>query len=109
MRDVALPRADQLESLAGQVPGRGGSSRWPPQPDGPRTTPPAGPWAPCVREPVTALSVDQGDRFTTHADLSRFRPPARIVAVFDSFEHEPTWQGCWPRPTACLSRGVSWS
>jgi hypothetical protein len=90
MRDVALPRADQIESLAGRVPGSG----WIVQ---------VGPRNPMVLEqlqrrglgllacvnPLPPYRSLGGPDVTTHADLSQLAArSAKIVAVFDSFEHE---------------------
>ena len=95
MRDVALPRADHLESLAGRVPGSG----WIVQ---------VGPRNPMVLEqlqrrglgPLTCVNPLppyrslSGPEVTTHADLTQLATrSAKIVAVFDSFEHERDVEG----------------
>jgi hypothetical protein len=90
MRDVALPRADQLESLAGQVPGSGSIVQV-----GPRNPMVLeqlerrglGPLA-CVN-PLPPYRSLGGPDVTTHADLTQLaNRSAKIVAIFDSFEHE---------------------
>ena len=90
MRDVALPRADQLESLAGQVPGSG----WIIQ-VGPRNPMVLaqlhrrgmGPLA-CVN-PLPPYQSMSGPEVTTHADLTPIPAgSARIVALLDILEHE---------------------
>ncbi len=90
MRDVALPRADQLESLAGQVPGSG----WIIQ-VGPRNPMVLeqlhrrglGPLA-CVN-PLPPYQSMSGPEVTTRGDLAPFPDGgARIVAILDILEHE---------------------
>jgi Methyltransferase domain len=95
MRDVALRRADQLESLAGQVSGSG----WIVQ-VGPRNPMVLeqlqrrgrGPLA-CVN-PLPPYRSLSGPDITIHADLTQLAArSAKIVAVFDSFEHERDIEG----------------
>jgi hypothetical protein len=90
MRDVALPRADQLESLAGQVPGSG----WIVQ-VGPRNPMVLaqlhrrglGPLA-CAN-PLPPYQSMSAPEIATHADLTPIpAASARIVALLDSLEHE---------------------
>jgi hypothetical protein len=90
MRDVALPRADQLEGLLGQA-----QSRWSIVQVGPRNSMVLeqlhkrglGPLV-CVN-PLPPYRPITGTHVTTHASLEQLSAAsARIVAVFDSLEHE---------------------
>jgi len=90
MRDVALPRADQIQSLLGQVYSRGSIVQV-----GPRNSMVLeqlhrrglGPLV-CVN-PLPPYRPIAGTEVTTHASLAQLpAASARIVAVFDSLEHE---------------------
>jgi transposase-like protein len=90
MRDVALPRADQIESLLGQVQSRVSIVQV-----GPRNSMVLeqlhkrglGPLV-CVN-PLPPFRPNTGIDVTTHASLAQLpAASARIVAVFDSLEHE---------------------
>jgi hypothetical protein len=90
MRDVALPRADQIESLLGQLQSRGSIVQV-----GPRNSMVLeqlgkrghGPLV-CVN-PLPPYRPITGTDLTTYASLAQLQAvSARIVAVFDSLEHE---------------------
>jgi hypothetical protein len=90
MRDVALPRADQLEGLLGQAQSRRSIVQV-----GPRNSMVLeqlhkrglGPLV-CVN-PLPPYRPITGTHVTTHASLEQLSAAsARIVAVFDSLEHE---------------------